>query len=317
MCSMKLLDAAIKGHDAVQKQLFSAFAKKRLPHALLFSGPSGVGKKQMAWALVQTLLCQKSSPACGECSSCRQVQKRVSPSVLLIFPETLRIRIHEVETVSKFLALRSQAPAQIVIIDEAHLLNLQAANSLLKIIEEPPDKSYFVLISSLPAKLPLTVSSRLQKIRFQILSEEIVKELVPEAKDWMIRASQGRMDRLLQLQDKSALREFALNLWQNIFKNKNPFVFSFPPEIKDRKTALFTARCWQQLLRDSRFVQTGENALLIHEDQRDLLIKQISAFPKGKVDVLIEEALELEAGINSYRDTLLCFEHFALTLHSF
>ena len=314
---MKLLDAAIKGHDAVQKQLFSAFVKKRLPHALLFSGPSGVGKKQMAWALAQTLLCQKSFPACGQCPSCRQIQKRVNPSVLLIFPETLRIRIHEVETVSKFLALRSQTLAQIVIIDEAHLLNLQAANSLLKIIEEPPDNSYFVLISSLPSKLPLTVSSRLQKIRFQILSEEIVKELVPEAEDWMIRAAQGRIDRLQQLQDKSELRKFALKLWIQVAENKNPLALNFPPEIKDRKTALFTVRCWQQLLRDSRFVQTGEKALLIHEDQRDLLIEKISAFPKGKVDVLIEEALELEASINSYRDTLLCFEHFALTLHSF
>ena len=313
---MKLLDTAIKGHDSIQNQLFSAILKKRLPHALLFSGPSGVGKKQMAWALARTLLCQASSPACGNCASCRQVQKRENPSVLLIAPETLRIRIHEVKEISRFLSLSSQAPAQIVIIDEAHLLNLQAANSLLKIIEEPPDNSYFFLISSLASHLALTISSRLQKIRFQVLEEEVVKELSLEAEDWMIRAAQGRMDRLLQLQDKSLLREFALNLWSDISENKNPFAFSFPPEIKDRKTALFTVRCWQQLLRDSRFVQTGQSVQLIHEDQRDLLIKNISSLPKGKLDILIEKALELEAGINSYRDTLFCFEHFTLAFHN-
>ena len=311
---MELLDNSIKGHDKVQKKLFSAFVKKRLPHALLFVGPSGVGKKRTAWALAQTLLCEQSSPACGECPSCRQIQKQESSSVLTVFPETLRIRIHEVEGITKFLSLKSQTPAQIVIIDEAHLLNLQAANSLLKIIEEPPQNSYFFLITPLPSHLPITLKSRLQQIRFQLLPENIIKEL-SLAPDWMIRASNGRMDRLQQLQDKSELRQFALTLLNEILQNKNPFAFNFPSEIKDRKTALFTARCWQQLLRDSRFLQTGEKTPLIHGDQ-ETLIRKISELSKGQLDTVIESALELEKNINSYRDGLLCFEHFALSLHN-
>ena len=115
--------------------------------------------------------------------------------------------------------------------------------------------------------LPLTLISRLQKIRFQSLPENIIKKLAPEAEDWMIKASQGQMDKLESLQNKSTIRQFAFNLWNDILENKNPFAFHFPPEIKDRKTALFTARCWQQLLRDSRFIQTGENVSLIHTDR--------------------------------------------------
>lgn len=311
---MELLDKSIKGHDDVQRKLFSALIKKRLPHALLFLGPSGIGKKRTAWALAQTLLCTQSSPACGSCPSCLQIKKRESPSVLLILPETLRIRIHEVKGITKFLSLQSQTPVQIVIIDEVHLLNIQAANSLLKIIEEPPSNSYFFLITSLPAHLPSTLKSRLQQIRFQILTEGVLKEL-SSAPDWMIRAASGRMDQLQQLQDTNELRLFAFNLLNEILKNKNLFAFNFPQEIKDRKTALFTARCWQQLLRDCRFLQTGEKIPLIHGDQENL-IRKISKLPKGKLDIIIENAIELEKNINSYRDGLLCFEHFASSLHS-
>ena len=311
---MELLDSSIKGHNDVQKKLLAAFIKKRLPHALLFTGPSGIGKKRTAWALAQTLLCIQSSPACGSCPSCRQIKKQESPSVLLILPETLRIRIHEVKEIIKFLSLQSQTTAQIVIIDEAHLLNLQAANSLLKIIEEPPPNSYFFLITSLPAHLPPTLKSRLQQIRFQILTENVLKEL-SSAPDWMIRAANGRIDRLQQLQDKNELRQFALNLLNEILKNKNPFAFNFPSEVKDRKTALFITRCWQQLLRDSRFLQTGEKTTLIHGDQETLL-RKISELQKKKLDTVIENSLELEKNINSYRDGLLCFEHFALSFHN-
>ena len=309
---MELLNPLIKGHDTIQDRLFKSLEDSRLPHALLFAGPEGVGKKQMAWALAQTLLCETSRPACGECSGCRQVQNRSSQSVFLLSPKGLRIRIDDAKEVAGFLSLRSQTPARIVIIDEAHLLNLQAANSLLKIIEEPPKGSYFFLISSLPSQLPLTLSSRLQKIPFQALPERVLKEL-SSAPDWMIKASQGRMDRILELQSQSPLRDFAFSLWRQIQRHKNPLSFSFPLEIKDRKTALFVTRCWQQLLRDSRFLQTKEEAAFIHEDQKDL-IKSISAFPKRHLDFLIEKALELEKNINSYRDTLLCFEHFAFAL---
>ena len=232
---MKLLDNSIKGHDQTQKNLFFTLTQNRLPHALLFYGPSGVGKKQMALALAQNLLCEKTRPACGQCLSCRQIHKQENPSVLLIFPETLRIRIHEVKEVTKFLSLRSEAAAQIVIIDEAHLLNLQAANSLLKIIEEPPLNSYFLLISPLVSGLPLTLASRLQKIRFQALTETIIKNLAPEAETWMIKAAQGKMDKLQEFQDKSTFRQFAFNLWNRILEHKNPLLSLFRRRSKIEK----------------------------------------------------------------------------------
>ena len=307
-----LLNTLIKGHDTIQDRLFKSLKHSRLPHALLFSGPDGIGKKKMAWALAQTLLCERAKPACGECPNCRQTQNQESQFVFLISPKSLRIRIDETKEITKFLSFRSQSPARIVIIDEAHLLNIQAANALLKIIEEPPEESYFFLISALPSRLPLTLASRLQKIRFQILPEQVLREL-SSAPDWMIRASQGRMDRLNELQSENSLRTFAFTLWQEIQRHKNPLSFSFPPEIKDRKTALFVARCWQQLLRDSRFFQTGQNTTFIHEDQKDL-IELISTFSTGRLDSLIEKALELEKNINSYRDSLLCFEHFAFAI---
>ena len=171
---MKIIEK-IKGHEQIKVQLKQALAKDRLPHALLFSGPSGVGKRKMAWALAQQLLCEQKE-LCGNCYNCISLSKKENENVFCVTHETLQIRLQDVKGIPPFLSLQSFAKAKIVLIDSAEKLNLQAGNFLLKIIEEPPPKSFFFLISSEPSKLSLTIRSRLQHLRFQALPEKLIRE---------------------------------------------------------------------------------------------------------------------------------------------
>ena len=132
----------------------------------------------------------------------------------------------------------------------------------------------------------------------------------------MIRSARGSMGCLLELRDKSDLRRFAVQLFSRLLKANSIMSFSFPPEIKERKTALFTAQVFQQVLRDGRILQTGDNRLpLIHAESRSLSAA-VSALGRAHLDMLLEKAFALERDIASYKDTLLSFEYFASYLKS-
>lgn len=301
----------VKGHEMVKSHILQAIKNKRLAHGLLFSGPSGVGKKGMAWAVSQRLLCETFN-SCGQCYQCLSVAKKASEHILVISSSTLNIKLSDVESIHSFLALGTDK-LKIVIIDLADRLNLSAANSLLKIIEEPPDKSFFFFISSKPYKLPITIRSRLQNIRFQPLSLDLMRSFV-DAEDWLINASQGRLDRLQEMESKQELRQLAFDLWQKVFKKgTKPYLLKFPDEIKKRKEAISICQYWQQLLRDARFLKIGSQENLIHIDKKNL-IQNLSEVSVAKLDFLIKLSLELEKNLTANVDCVLCFENFIIAM---
>ena len=330
----QIISSDIKGHDLIQNQIYQALNSERFPHALLFSGPSGVGKRKMAWVLAQSLLCEKTSfqphpdhlnlfqdqdskkdySPCGKCFSCVSLLKRQSENVLCITHETLQIRLKEVQIIPAFLSLQSFAKAKIVLIDSAEKLNLQASNFLLKIVEEPPPKSFFFFISSQPAQIPLTIRSRLQNISFSALSEELLAKLSPqETKAWMIRGARGRLDVLEDLKDQQDLRNFAFDLFQKIFKENSFIKLDFKQKIKSRKQALDITRFFLEFLRDIRLLKLGGRDYIIHGDKISEM-NTLTSFSSSYLDLWIKKAIEMEQELSSNFDLVLCFENFMISI---
>lgn len=151
-------------------QLQRMSAGGRLPHALLLSAPRGTGVEDFARSLAAGLLCAAGARAlqtCGECKDCSLWQAGSHPDVLVVRPEEegKQIRIDAVRELIRFIGLTSHSGRfKIALLEPAEAMNRNAANSLLKTLEEPPPQSLILLVSHRPSALPVTIRSRCQRI---------------------------------------------------------------------------------------------------------------------------------------------------------
>ncbi len=168
----------ILGHERVKDVLERAIATDRLHHALLFVGPVGVGKRALALRLAQLINCTAhppgaAKPACGSCSSCRKVLQNQHPDLHIIEPEGAKLKAIKIQQVRDLQKLCHNAPFEardrVVIFDDVHRMNEEAANALLKTLEEPTPRTRMILISDQPHLLLDTILSRCQRMRFGAL----------------------------------------------------------------------------------------------------------------------------------------------------
>lgn len=185
-------------------------AMGRLPHALLCIGPTGLGKRFFAEHLAQALLCETpatdGSP-CGACRSCRVFAAGGHPDCIRVEPAEggKRIRVDQVRELSHFLNHTTRFGGyKVAVLLCAEQMNLNAANSLLKTLEEPPAKSLLLLVTALPLQLPATVRSRCQFLVFTKPSRE-------NAVAWLASQLAGNVDPglLLNLADGAPLAALA------------------------------------------------------------------------------------------------------------
>jgi DNA polymerase-3 subunit delta' len=159
----------VKGHEHVKALLRDCCLTGRVPHALIFAGPRGVGKTRLALEFFMALNCQAlEGQACGSCPSCIKAASGNHPDLVTITPRGSWIVVDDVRDVIGGLALRPfEGRTRFMVIESAEALNVQAANALLKTLEEPPDSTVIVLVSHRPTLLLPTVISRCRLIRFQ------------------------------------------------------------------------------------------------------------------------------------------------------
>jgi DNA polymerase-3 subunit delta' len=142
--------------------------QQKLSHAVLLQGPVGIGKDNFANQLSQAMLCQqidKTGLACGQCQSCRLFSSGTHPDFQQISPEEAgkAIKVDQIRQMTSALTMTSHAGGyKVVVITPADSMNINAANSLLKTLEEPTDNTLMLLVSAVPARLPATVRSRCQ-----------------------------------------------------------------------------------------------------------------------------------------------------------
>lgn len=153
----------------VYSQLQYARQEDRLPHAMLFVGPEGVGKRLLSLAFAKALLCnEKTESACGRCAACVQFDTGTHPDFRHLQPDekTGNFKIEAIRTLSQDLALTSQYGGyRITVLEGVDGLTEGAANALLKTLEEPPAGVLLMLLTPWPGRLMATIRSRCQQFR--------------------------------------------------------------------------------------------------------------------------------------------------------
>lgn len=309
----RVIDSVIGHQDEIQK-LFQLKQKGRWPHAIMLVGPSGIGKKKIALGMAQVLVCENSSDGCGQCGACLRIEKLQSESLNVIEPdaELARpvIKVEKIRSLLDSLALANLATARVVIIDQAHLMNPQASNALLKTLEEPTDNVFFILLAPDIHQFLPTIRSRSQVMRFHALSYDQLKQVKPQQPDWAYRACRGRVDLLTSLvsRDGAEKRDESLTFLEQ-FLTDEEFLLDkgWRDIVKDRAWAIFCVNCWMQLIRDAIVLKVQANQFILNTDQSERL-KQFFTLSESKLNWLGEQLVRVERDINANADTALAFE---------
>jgi len=168
------------------QQIQNSRKANRLPHALLLSGHTGLGKYGFANHLAAALLCERPDEqghACGQCKSCLLLQAGSHPDIHSVLPEEQgkAIKVDQIRALSDVMSRKSQLSGyRVCIVSPAEAMNVNASNALLKTLEEPGENAMIMLVSSEPGRLSATIRSRCQLISFMTPEPDISEKWLKE-----------------------------------------------------------------------------------------------------------------------------------------
>lgn len=236
------------GQAKAKRILSRAIKKGCLSHAYLFQGLTGVGKTTMAKELAMVLNCI-SKTGCGECNNCYRIKQGLYPDVLLLKPEGPSIKIDEIRALTNFMGKSSyEGSVKVGIVCKAEKMRDEAANCLLKTLEEPPDNSLLILTTENQYSVLPTIRSRTQRVDFQRLSTEEItgflnnKGVDPKESLKLAEYSGGSLGKALSLQNSPAMQELfqkANQVLEDLTRLKPPEVIALSSDLgKDRMQTL-------------------------------------------------------------------------------
>ena len=273
---------SVLGHEQNKEFLQNFLQREARPHALLFCGAEGLGKKKLALEFAKTFLCLngKGDDGCEACRLLNFADGNVShPDFILVerLPEKRDLSIEQMRELAKQAAF---APVlsknKICIVEDADRLTEAAANSFLKLLEEPPAGWLIILLASSEDKLLTTILSRVVKLRFNPLAVADVKKLLLERgvaeseSEVLARISEGSVGTALNLNEQNALeyRKTALSFVEALplefpmnYVTDRAWVVKY-----ERAEAMLFVKLLQLLLRDMLFIKTGVTVNLYNCD---------------------------------------------------
>jgi DNA polymerase III subunit delta' len=174
--------SAIKGQEQAVGILTGFLESGRAPHALVFSGPEGVGKRFAAGLLARAIFCRSGGTVpCFSCDACDKIGRDAFPDLITvgIAEDKTRILIDQIREIERIVAYHPfSGDRRVIIIDPADLMTEDAAAAILKTLEEPPAGTHFILVTGRAFSLPPTILSRCQKVRFSPLPRPVIVELL-------------------------------------------------------------------------------------------------------------------------------------------
>src|ERR1700752_1984614 len=168
----------LAGQEHVMRALVNALETGRVHHAFLFTGTRGVGKTTIARILAKSLNCETgvTSRPCGECSACQEIDAGRFVDLIEVDAAS-RTGVDDTrELLDNVQYAPSRGRYKVYLIDEVHMLSKSAFNALLKTLEEPPPHVKFILATTDPQKLPVTVLSRCLQFNLNHLPAELIKD---------------------------------------------------------------------------------------------------------------------------------------------
>lgn len=297
----------ILGQELPIQILQGYISEGRLAGGYLFLGPQGIGKKLAAITLAKTVNClEATTDSCDRCSSCRKIEAATHPDVHVIEPQDdeAEIKIEYIRKLKSDIALRPyEGKKKVFIINDAHKLNPESSNALLKVLEEPPKDSLIILITDRPALLFKTVISRCKTVRFfpqrrQELEAALKKDFGFESTSshYLAFFYEGRLGSALKMKGKDILKEKNYLIDSLVLKRHDSFNYTETPNRDELKLQLNILAGY---FRDIYLIKIGSpHAELINLDRSAELLRVMSRYSFSELN----EILGLISNSLSYLD---------------
>lgn len=286
---------SIVGHEAAVKLLDSSLKNGRLSHAYLFLGPAQVGKMTLALNLAQALNCGGSDKPCGTCSSCKRIMESKHADVQVLAPAgRAEVSIDQIRELERYASLKPfEGGCRVFIIDNAELMSTEAANCLLKTLEEPPPFVYIILLSINEKALLSTILSRCQKLELRPVAVSAIKKALmerwrvkPEDAPVLARLSSGCTGWAVQASaDPKTLSRRGEQLQALIEAAKSDRIgkFSCSADIagrfrKDRSEAQNLLSLWISWWRDLLLIKSGCRDIITNVDHQETLFREEACY---------------------------------------
>ncbi len=210
----------LSGQGKAKRMLKRSLTADRIPHSYIFKGPEGVGRKLFGRGFAAAINCRNPQgiAACGACSSCIKFHSGNHPDFLVITPDGGGIRISQVRKLSRDLTYPPYESAmRVVILEDVHTMRQEAANSLLKTLEEPPENNLLILTAESSQEILATLTSRCQVVPFSRLDDDDTAKILenhgvePGNAHLLAHLSGGSPGRALSLKDTEIV-----DLWKDI-----------------------------------------------------------------------------------------------------
>lgn len=296
----------ILGHDEAKRLLQAHLASGEVPGAYLLVGPEGVGKRRLALTMARALNCAAAtSRPCEECQPCRQIARGTHPDVHLLSPggASEQIKIEDIRRLLSRVALRPfGARVQVAVLDGAERLTEEAANALLKALEEPSAFTRFLLITSRVSDCLPTIVSRCQLIRCGPLSPDALKRILvdtqglePRVADAVARRAGGSVSAAMDLAARWAqLAQVAARLAEE--PSTTWIAAPLPETRQDVAQFLDGLMGW---LRDVA-VASQDPAWIVHRDHAEALGRQARAMDLDRCLRTVFELLALRESLEQF-----------------
>lgn len=323
---------ALVGQDRVIRYLETATVNRQLVSSYLFWGPRHTGKATAARYFAQLLLCsnrREQKRACGKCASCKEVLRGMHPDFHRITDEENSIGIGSIRAVLEQFSFRpTMGTHRVAVIENADRLTKEAANALLKTLEEPPEGAVLILTAETIAQLPATVLSRCQALEFQLVDEATIQHVLEHegasATEAVLLAklAQGHPGKALTLLQNPEERESVMEKVQAfvalLAEPSGKRLQSVDALVRPSRERLTQEQfhdllqTWIELLRDCLVLSMQMPELLIHKSFREKLdqIRQRHTLPQLRT--LINDLLSMQQQAFHNANTTLLVENFFL-----
>jgi DNA polymerase-3 subunit delta' len=318
----------IIGQDQAIHVLKGAASAGKVAHAYLFTGPEGIGKATTAIALAAALNCETNpKEGCEQCTSCYKIKHRIHPDLIHIQPDGRYIKIAQVRALEEHLGFSPhEGRSRLVIIDGADHLNLNAANALLKSLEEPQPRTQFVLVAAAGHQVIPTLVSRCQQIRFLPLQRNDVLSIIQRCSDVdpadqraaaaLAEGSVKKAQRLLEEEQMSAIQTIVTALRETTRRREAVAIFQAASEAgRDRlllREALDVLRIW---LRDLLLCREGlGEGRIVNQDAMDELVSEAEQLSTPALMSRIRAVDEAQLALRGNVHPTLALENLVLRM---